>query len=187
MLGPDRVGAAVTLDRVGAEVPHALWQAAAAVGNPMVRRTATVGGNLAGSGPRCLLSALRVLEARAVVLDRQDMVGADLDQSLAEGRLMLGLRWTEPLASGYRKLEARAGGPPPIVATALHAPPGGTAYARVAVRVGHEVLAGWAEADGGTGAVLRELRETALAGLPQDVQDVLADQVTGVLAGAAAR
>ncbi|MCH0539683.1 FAD binding domain-containing protein [Streptomyces sp. MUM 203J] len=186
-LGPDRVGAAVTLDRVGAAVPHALRQAAAAVGNPMVRRTATVGGNLAGSGPRCLLPALRVLRTRALVLGRRGLAETDLDRSLAERRLLVGLRWTEPVTSACRKLRAHPDGPPPVVAVALHAPREGSAQVRVAVRVGRELLTAVTDTDGGPVAVLRALRETPLAELPRDVRDVLADQVAEVLAGAAAR
>lgn len=64
--GRRHVGATVTIDELAAagEVPALLRAAAAAVGNPGVRATATLGGNLVAMGPSSdLLAALVALGA----------------------------------------------------------------------------------------------------------------------------
>lgn len=171
VMGAECVGAAVPLARVDSTVPRALRQAAASVGNAHLRLTATVGGNLAGTGPRCLLPALLALEARALVLGHDGVYEQDLALSLTEHRPLISLRWHEPVASASRKLDAGAGAPPPVVAAALHAPDRGEPHVRVAVRVGHEVLTARVDAGGGIGQVLDALRTSSLAAFPAELRD----------------
>lgn len=186
VLGAECVGAAVALSRVDVSVPRALRQAAASVGNEHLRLTATVGGNLAGTGPRCLLPALVALEARALVLEPDGV----REQALAAGLVeqpLISLHWREPVASASRKLDAGAGSPPPVVAAALHAPDHGEPYVRVALRIGREVLTARADATGGIGQVVDALRTSSLATVPAELHEVMADQVSGALLKAASR
>jgi CO/xanthine dehydrogenase FAD-binding subunit len=181
-IGPEALGAAVVLNRIDGRVPEALQRAAATVGTGAVRRTATVGGNIVGSALRCLLPAALVLDARAVVLAPDSVYETDLAEVLAKGHLLLGLRWREPVASGYRKLAAEAGGPPPlVVATALHAADGGGTRLSVAVRDGYEVLAESTECDASSEQVLDTLRRTAVGALPSTAWEVVREQVTGLV------
>jgi CO/xanthine dehydrogenase FAD-binding subunit len=176
------LGAAVVLNRIDDRVPEVLARAAATVGTGAVRRTATVGGNLVGSTLRCLLPAALVLDARATVLDQDRVYETDLAEVIAKQHLLLSLRWSEPLASSYRKLPGEAGGPPPlVVAAAVHSDDGGGNRLRVAVRDGYDVLADSVTCDAGSGAAVDALRGTAIGSLPCAGWDVVREHVTHLL------
>ncbi|MCS0602763.1 FAD binding domain-containing protein [Streptomyces sp. LP11] len=182
-VGRDTLGAAVTLHRIDGRVPDVLRLAAGSVGTGAVRRTATVGGNLVGSTLRCLLPPALVLDARATVLDSEGVHETDLAELVAKRPVLLSLRWRVPIASAYRKLEADAGGPPPlVVASALHADDTGRRVL-VAVRDGYDVSTGAADADAGPEAVLRALRGTELGDLPDTVWEAVGPQVAGLVRG----
>ncbi|MFH9670664.1 FAD binding domain-containing protein [Streptomyces sp. NPDC017405] len=194
VIGPQALGGAVVLHRIDTRVPDVMRLAAATVGTGAVRRTATVGGNLAGSTLRCLLPAALVLDARATVLESDAVRETDLAEVVAKRPVLLGLRWPAPLASAYRKLPAPPGGAPPlVVASALHTEDGTGRRLRVAVRDGYDVLTGTtrydADALAGPGPgpdaeeALDALRATDLGHLPGPAWDVIGPQVTGLLAG----
>lgn len=179
---PDALGAAVVLHRIDDRVPKVLRGAAGSVGTGAVRRTATVGGNLVGSSLRCLLPAALVLDARATVLGPDRTYETDLAEVMAKRHLLLGIHWRTPVASGYRKEPAEAGGPPPlVVATAVHADGEGGRRLRVAVRDGYEVLSGAAPCDAGADAAFETLERTDVGALPPGARDVLREQVADVL------
>ncbi|KNB50607.1 FAD binding domain-containing protein [Streptomyces caatingaensis] len=181
VLGRDTVGGAVVLHRVDDRVPDVLRLAAGAVGTGAVRRTATVGGNLVGSTLRCLLPAALVLDARATVLEPDGIRETDLAEVVAKRPVLLSLHWREPVACAYRKLDAEAGGPPPlVVASAVHGDAAGERL-RVAVRDGYEVTDGSAPCAAGAEEVLRALRATALGDLPDAAWEAVRAQVTGLL------
>lgn len=187
-IGREALGAAVVLNRIDDRVPEALQRAAATVGTGAVRRTATVGGNLVGSTLRCLLPAALVLDARAVVLEPDNIYETDLAEVLAKGHLLLSLRWRDPIASGYRKLAGEAGGPPPLViAAALHATDGGGTLLRVAVRDGYEVLNESIECDADSEHALDNLRRTAVGALHTTAWEVVCQQVTDLMSRPADR
>ncbi|MHA5048166.1 FAD binding domain-containing protein [Streptomyces sp. SD15] len=182
-IGPEALGAAVMLHQVDDRVPEVLRLAAATIGTGAVRRTATVGGNLIGSTLRCLLPAAYVLDARAMVLEPDRVYETDLAEVVAKRHLLLGLRWREPIVSGYRKLASEAGGPPPfVVAAAVHADPGGPHLLRVAVRDGYEVLSDSAVCDADTAEVLDALRHTAIGTLHPTAWETVRQHVTDLLA-----
>ncbi|MFC8739748.1 FAD binding domain-containing protein [Streptomyces sp. NPDC057176] len=179
---PESLGAALVLHRMDDRVPEVLRRAAGSVGTGAVRRTATVGGNLVGSSLRCLLPAALVLDARATVLGPDRPYETDLAEVVAKRHLMLGLRWRTPLASGYRKQPAEAGGPPPlVVATAVHADGDGGRRLRVAVRDGYDVLSESATCDAGADQALDLLERTDIGALPAGVRDVVREQVADIL------
>ncbi|MEV7794421.1 FAD binding domain-containing protein [Streptomyces sp. NPDC087512] len=181
-IGPGVLGGAVLLHQVDDRVPEVLRRAAGSVGTGAVRRTATVGGNLVGSSLRCLLPAALVLDARATVLGPDRAYETDLAEVLAKRHLLLDLRWPTPLASGYRKQPAEAGGPPPlVVATAVHADGEGRRLLRVAVRDGYDVLVGNVPCHDGPGQALDALRGTDIGSLPAGARDVVSGEVTGIL------
>ncbi|AZM73757.1 FAD dependent dehydrogenase [Streptomyces sp. KPB2] len=185
---PEALGAAVVLHRMDDRVPEVLRRAAGSVGTGAVRRTATVGGNLVGSSLRCLLPAALVLDARATVLGPDRPYETDLAEVVAKRHLMLGLRWRTPLASGYRKQPAEAGGPPPlVVATAVHADGDGGRRLRVAVRDGYDVLSESATCDAGADQALDLLERTDIGALPAGVRDVVREQVADILDALAGR
>ncbi|MBH5134944.1 FAD binding domain-containing protein [Streptomyces salinarius] len=185
---PESLGAAVVLHRMDDRVPEVLRRAAGSVGTGAVRRTATVGGNLVGSSLRCLLPAALVLDARATVLGPDRPYETDLAEVVAKRHLMLGLRWRTPLASGYRKQPAEAGGPPPlVVATAVHADGDGGRRLRVAVRDGYDVLSESATCDAGADQALDLLERTDIGALPAGVRDVVREQVADILDALAGR
>ncbi|MEU1184670.1 FAD binding domain-containing protein [Streptomyces sp. NPDC005820] len=193
VVGPEELGGAVLLHRVDATVPEVLHRAASGIGTGAVRRTATVGGNIVGSTLRCLLPAALVLDARATVLEPDSVYDTDLTELVAKRPLLLGLRWRTPLASGYRKVEGDAGGPPPlVVAAAVHADRdgdgdgdgSGPGQLRVAVRDGYEVLSESIPFGTDADQVLHALEQTDLAALPAPARDHLRQQVTDVLARA---
>jgi CO/xanthine dehydrogenase FAD-binding subunit len=184
-VGREELGGAVLLHQVDATVPEALHRAARGVGTGAVRRTATVGGNIVGSTLRCLLPAALVLDARATVLEPDGVSETDLTELLAKRHLLLALRWRTPLASGYRKTEGEAGGPPPlVVAAAVHTDGDGPAHLRVAVRDGYEVLSESTPYDADPEQVLNALERTDLGALPATARDAVREQVTDVLARA---
>ncbi|GAA2574103.1 FAD binding domain-containing protein [Streptomyces lienomycini] len=185
---PEALGAAVVLHAIDDRVPRVLRRAAGSVGTGAVRRTATVGGNLVGSSLRCLLPAALVLDARATVLAQDRTYETDLAEVVAKRHLLLGLRWRTPLASGYRKQPAEAGGPPPlVVATAVHADGEGGRRLRIAVRDGYEVLSETTGCDAGTEEALAALERTDLAALPPGARGVVRDQVADLLGPLAGR
>ncbi|MFJ3037568.1 FAD binding domain-containing protein [Streptomyces tendae] len=187
-VGPESLGAAVVLHRIDDRVPEVLRRAAGSVGTGAVRRTATVGGNLVGSSLRCLLPAALVLDARAEVLGPDRPYETDLAEVMAKRHLLLGLRWRTPVASGYRKQPAAAGGPPPlVVATAVHADGQGRHLLRVAVRDGYDVLSESADCDAGADGALDALERTDIGGLPAGARDVVREQVADILGPLAAR
>ncbi|MGC9495900.1 FAD binding domain-containing protein [Streptomyces sp. WG7] len=181
-VGPEELGAAVVLHRVDDRVPEVLRRAAGTVGTGAVRRTATVGGNLVGSSLRCLLPAALVLDARATVLGPDRAYETDLAEVMAKRHLLLALSWRTPVASGYRKQPAEAGGPPPlVVATAVHADGEGRRRLRVAVRDGYEVLSETAPCDAGVDEALDTLERTDVGALPPVARDVVREQVADIL------
>ncbi|MFH8974419.1 FAD binding domain-containing protein [Streptomyces sp. NPDC017890] len=185
---PEALGAAVVLHRIDDRVPDVLRRAAGTVGTGAVRRTATVGGNLVGSSLRCLLPAALVLDARATVLGPDRAYETDLAEVMAKRHLLLRLSWRTPIASGYRKQPAEAGGPPPlVVATAVHADGDGRHRLRVAVRDGYEVLSGTAPCDAGTDEALDALERTDVGALPPVARDVVREQVADILGPLAGR
>ncbi|MFC7815668.1 FAD binding domain-containing protein [Streptomyces sp. NPDC057367] len=183
VLEPEALGSAVVLHRIDDRVPEVLRRAAGTVGTGAVRRTATVGGNIVGSSLRCLLPAALVLDARPTVLGPDGAYETDLAEVLAKRHLLLGLRWRTPVASGYRKQPAEAGGPPPlVVATAVHTDDEGR-HLRVAVRDGYEVLSESAPCDDGSAEqVAAALERTDVGALPSGARDIVREQVAGVLA-----
>ncbi|MFI9169358.1 FAD binding domain-containing protein [Streptomyces lincolnensis] len=184
---PELLGGAVVLNEIGDRMPEVLRRAAATVGTGAVRRTATVGGNIVGSSLRCLLPPALVLDARATVLETDRVRETDLAEVLAKRHLILSLRWRDPIVSGYRKLDAEAGGAPPlVVACAVHSGDGGgPRHLRVAVRDGHEVVGDGVDCEGDVQRVLDALRSTAVGTLPSTAWDVVSEQVTDVVARAA--
>lgn len=188
VIGPKTLGGAVVLHQVDDRVPHVLRRAAGSVGTGAVRRTATVGGNLVGSSLRCLLPAALVLDAHATVLGSDGAYETDLYEVVAKRHLLLALHWRTPVASGYHKQPAEAGGPPPlVVATAVHADAEGRHHLRVAVRDGYEVLSGSTACDDGTDQALGALERTDVGALPPQAREVVRRQVAGVLADPAGR
>ncbi|MFD7699356.1 FAD binding domain-containing protein [Streptomyces caelestis] len=183
----EALGAAVLLHQVDDRVPDVLRRAASTVGTGAVRRTATVGGNIVGSTLRCLLPAALVLDARATVLDRDGTYETDLAEVVAKRPLLLGIRWRDPVASGYYKAAGEAGGPPPlVVATAVHDDDGARRLF-VAVRDGYEVISGTTPWRTGAEEVLRALDATDLGSLPAEARDEVRREVTAVLDRAAGR
>lgn len=176
------LGAAVLLHQVDDRVPEVLRRAASTVGTGAVRRTATVGGNIVGSTLRCLLPAALALNARATVLDRDGTYETDLGEVVAKRHLLLGIRWQDPVTSGYHKEPGEAGGPPPlVVATAVHCGDDGRHHLSVAVRDGYEVTTGTADCHTGPEPALRALDRTGLASLPGPAREAVRREVTALL------
>ncbi|MFJ9717302.1 FAD binding domain-containing protein [Streptomyces sp. NPDC101213] len=185
-VGRGTLGAAVVLHRIGAEAPEALRGAAAGIGTGAVRRTATVGGNIVGSTLRCLLPAALVLDARATVLESGRVYETDLAETVAKRHLMLGLRWRDPVVSGYHKVPADAGGPPPfVVATAVHDDGDGRRLLRVAARDGYEVLSEGVPCAAGSDEASHALERTEFGALPAEARAVVHRQVADVVARSA--
>ncbi|GGS46951.1 FAD binding domain-containing protein [Streptomyces griseoviridis] len=185
-IGRETLGAAVLLHRIDERVPEVLRRAAGTVGTGAVRRTATVGGNIVGSTLRCLLPAALVLDARATVLSQDRVFETDLAELVAKRPVLLSLSWDAPLVSGYRKLPAEAGGPPPlVVATAVHADASGHRRLRVAVRDGYEVFSESADLSADAGRTADAVEASALGALPAGARAVLREQVTEILTRAA--
>jgi len=182
-LGEGRLGAAVTLDRLVAVTTRALSQAAAALGTAPLRAQATVAGNLAGSGPRCLLPVLLALGARANVLTDQGLAQDSLSQALALGRTLVSLEWQEPQFSSYRKVRnGRSGLPSLAIATALHTGPGQSAHVHIAVWRDRKVFCEAFHTRGGIEQVLQDLRKTPLADFSPRDTDIIQAQIAEALA-----
>ncbi|MFI8092261.1 FAD binding domain-containing protein [Streptomyces sp. NPDC086080] len=176
------LGGAVLLHQVDDRVPEVLHRAASTVGTGAVRRTATVGGNIVGSTLRCLLPAALVLDARATVLDSEGAYETDLGEVVAKRHVLLGLRWRDPLTSGYYKAPGEVGGPPPlVVATAVHAGNDGRRRLSVAVRDGYEVTSATADCHTGPELTLGALDRTVLASLPGPAREAVRREATRVL------
>ncbi|MFF5160147.1 FAD binding domain-containing protein [Streptomyces sp. NPDC000348] len=184
----EALGAAVLLHQVDDRVPDVLRRAASTVGTGAVRRTATVGGNIVGSTLRCLLPAALVLDARATVLDRDGAYETDLADVVAKRHVLLGIRWRDPVATGYHKADGEPGGPPPfVVATAVHHGSDGARRLLVAVRDGYEVISETAPCHTGAEEVLRTLDRTDLGSLPAEARDEVRREVTAILDRTAGR
>ncbi|MFF8034739.1 FAD binding domain-containing protein [Streptomyces sp. NPDC016626] len=182
LIGREALGAAVLLHQVDDRVPEVLRRAASTVGTGAVRRTATVGGNIVGSTLRCLLPAALVLDARATVLDGDGAYETDLAEVVAKRHLLLGLRWRDPVVSGYHKADGEAGGEPPlVVATAVHAGGDGRHRLLVAVRDGYEVISETTPCHPDPERVLQGLDRTALGSLPAQARDAVRREVNGIL------
>jgi CO/xanthine dehydrogenase FAD-binding subunit len=182
VITPRTLGAAVVLGRVDERVPEVLHRAAASVGTGAVRRTATVGGNIVGSTLRCLLPAALVLDARAAVLDQDRVRETELAELLAKQPLLLSLHWPDPVVSGYRKLPADAGGPPPfVVAAAVHRHDDGPSLLRVAVRDGYDVLYDHVPCHTGLDEAIAALGATSIGTLHSTAWRVVRDHVTELL------
>jgi len=185
VVGDGTLGSAVLLHEIDTRVPEVLRRAAAGVGTGAVRRTATVGGNIVGSTLRCLLPAALVLDARAVVLEPDGPVETDLAELLAKRPLLLSLRWSEPVATGYRKLtDVLRGEVPFVVAVAVTGVDQLTL--RVAVRDGYDVLSEAVPYDTDVRRVLGALALTPLGTLPEAVFEAVREEVVGVVERAGA-
>ncbi|MEU0964932.1 FAD binding domain-containing protein [Streptomyces sp. NPDC005917] len=173
-IGKGVLGGAVLLHQVDDRVPEVLRKAAKGVGTGAVRRTATVGGNIAGSSLRDLLPAAIVLDARAEVLTADGVDEVDLAELQAKSPLLLSLRWREPVKGAYAKVADPAGGEvPTIVAAAVDT----EGVLRVAVREGYVVSGGSAGAGGG----VEELLAGALSGVSEAGRELVRERVAEVL------
>ncbi|MGW2957867.1 FAD binding domain-containing protein [Streptomyces sp. NPDC001220] len=176
-IGDGVLGGAVLLHQVDDRVPEVLRKAAKGVGTGAVRRTATVGGNIAGSNLRDLLPAAIVLDAWAEVLTADGVDEVDLSEVEAKAPVLLALRWREPVKGAYAKVADPGGGEVPTIAAAAVDTDG---VLRVAVREGYVLSSGRVGAEGG-GA--EELFAGALAGVSGPGRELLREQVAGVLGG----
>ncbi|WP_043676505.1 FAD binding domain-containing protein [Streptomyces xylophagus] len=189
VIGDGTLGAAVLLHEIDERVPEVLRRAAAGVGTGAVRRTATVGGNIVGSTLRCLLPAALVLDARAVVLESDGPVETDLPELLAKRPVLLSLRWREPVATGYRKLNGVLRGEVPFVVAVAVTRAGAGAdplTLRVAVRDGYDVLSESVPYDADAARILGTLALTPLGTLPEAVFEAVREEVAGVVERAGA-
>ena len=117
--GSLRIGAAVTLARLAAssEVQSghaALAQAATAIGNPNVRRTATVGGNLGFARPLAdLPPVLLALDAEAILSGPRGVewhpIARVVTEGVPEGHLITSVKVPRVIGqrSGFRKFAWR--------------------------------------------------------------------------------
>jgi CO/xanthine dehydrogenase FAD-binding subunit len=124
------VGALTSLASIDRELStysglHALAQAAGAVGNPQVRRAATIGGNVAlGISTADLIPALLALDAEVLCYSRNKQESFTLADFAPNGRLITGIRIPlhDGVRSGFRKFAWRGASGITIVnvAIALH-------------------------------------------------------------------
>ncbi len=187
MIGRERLGGAVILNRIDDRVPEALRRAAATVGTGAVRRTATVGGNIVGSTLRCLLPPALVLEARAVVLDPDSVYGDRPDRGT--GQRPPAAR--PPLArSDHQRVPQaarRSGRSATSWSSPLHAVGTGGTRLRVAVRDGYDVLTEGTEYVAGSDSasdveqVLDDLRRTAVGALHATAREAVDELVTDLV------
>ncbi|WP_406435842.1 FAD binding domain-containing protein [Streptomyces sp. NBC_00631] len=173
-MGNGVLGGAVLLHQLDDRVPELLRQAAKGVGTGAVRRTATVGGNIAGSTLRDLLPAAIALDAWADVLTADGVYEVDLAEVEAKSPVLLALRWREPVKGAYTKVPDPAGGEVPTIAAAAVDTEG---VLRVAVREGYVVSSGSVGADGGG---VEELFAGALSGVSGAGRSLVRVQVAKV-------
>ncbi|MFD3581861.1 FAD binding domain-containing protein [Streptomyces sp. NPDC058683] len=176
-IGDGVLGGAVLLHQVDERVPEVLRKAAKGVGTGSVRRTATVGGNIAGSSLRDLLPAAIVLDAWAEVLTADGVDEVDLSELEAKSPVLLALRWREPVNGAYVKVADPGGGEVPTIAAAAVDTEG---VLRVAVREGYVLSSGRVRAEEGG---VEELFAGALAGVSGAGRELLREQVAGVRGG----
>lgn len=120
-------GAVVTLAHItqDARYPLALREAAMSIGGPAVRNLATIGGNLAGQGPKCLAVALLVLQATVEQIKTYSSPRTgmcELSEALAHpDALITSVHWKLPdgACSTFLKLGLRATGGPNLGAVAV--------------------------------------------------------------------
>ncbi|MEU2619921.1 FAD binding domain-containing protein [Streptomyces sp. NPDC007157] len=174
-IGDGVLGGAVLLHQVDDRVPEVLRKAAKGVGTGSVRRTATVGGNIAGSSLRDLLPAAVVLNAWAEVLTADGVDEVDLSEVEAKAPVLLALRWREPVTGAYAKVADPGGGEVPTIAAAAVDTEG---VLRVAVREGYVLSSGRVGAEGGG---VEELFAGALSGVSERGRELVREQVAGVL------
>ncbi|MFD8815914.1 FAD binding domain-containing protein [Streptomyces sp. NPDC059627] len=174
-IGNGVLGGAVLLHQVDDRVPEILRQAAKGVGTGAVRRTATVGGNIAGSTLRDLLPAAMALDAWAEVLTADGVDRVDLAEVQAKSPVLLALRWREPVKGAYAKVADPAGGEVPTIAAAAVDTEG---VLRVAVREGYVVSGGSVAADGG--GVEELFAGGALSGVSGAGRELVREQVVRV-------
>jgi CO/xanthine dehydrogenase FAD-binding subunit len=179
----ESVGAAVSIDRMHTAGTRALRQAAAAIGTAPLRAQATVAGNIAGSGPRCLLPVFLAFGARAKVLAPLGLADYDLGEALKLGKTLVSLQWEEPQFSSYRKIrEGRSGMPTLAVATALHASPDEPTHVHIAVWHGRKIFCEALHAHGGTEEALEDLKKTQIGKFSLRDIDIIRTQIAEVIA-----
>jgi len=110
-----KFGATLSLARIADHSParpsiQAIVEAAAAVGNPQVRRAATIGGNVAlGVGTADMVPALLALDAEVICYSDDATQLFPLENLVTAGRLITGVRipLNEQTRSGFRKFAWR--------------------------------------------------------------------------------
>jgi CO/xanthine dehydrogenase FAD-binding subunit len=155
---------------VSPEVPAAVRAAAASVGGPAVRASATVGGNVLGDGPQCVRVALLVLDATVETEPGRELRRLEELPETSPGRLLARIGWDGGFErSGFLKLGVR--------------PSGGPYYASVAAaRAGREIRL----AVGSTGRPPHRLREAEARWLDAVGNGASAAQASAVAAAIAA-
>ena len=131
-------GAATTLAQLTADpaVPEALRAAAASVGGPALRSTATLGGNIAAASPGCLAVALLALGGEVRLIRAGVTTGwLPLAEAMPGGRLANGsladgevaavtqVRWADGLRAAFRKVTLRMGIAPVLAAVTVSVSP----------------------------------------------------------------
>lgn len=143
-------GAATTLAQLTADpaVPQALRAAAASVGGPALRSTATLGGNIVAASPGCLAVALFALGGEVRLIRGGATTGwLPLPEAISgRAAAVTQVRWADGLRAAFQKVTLRAG-IAPVLATA-------------AVSVS-ESTGQWLVSGGGTGAAPHLLPRTA--------------------------
>lgn len=119
-------GAATTLAELEerTDAPTALREAAGSVGGPAVRNAATVGGNIASPGPRCVATALLAVGAQVKTLSpgppsvvhRQGVA----DVLRGSGDVVVDVTWSPRVVfSAFRKFSIRPGGGPHLASLSV--------------------------------------------------------------------
>jgi CO/xanthine dehydrogenase FAD-binding subunit len=194
-----RCGAAASLGQLAAApcLPGALRQAAGSVGGPALRAAATVGGNVAGHSPGCLITVLLALGA-SVGLAGPPGQAASLpladwcDQAArSRGTVLTGFWWPRATRSAFAKVATRAAGGTVLMtaaAASTHDDSGGP-VTRLAVGGQGLRSRAW-QADGahvlplsGDGPVVRLADGATVPDLPyrQELATVLAERVLRVV------
>jgi xanthine dehydrogenase small subunit len=133
-------GAAVPLARLASSrsAPAALRLAAASIGGPALRESATVGGNVTGRSPGCLTVPLLALDAVAEVCDHDGLREWLPLARWGPGQphLLTSVRWSAVSRSAFAKVATRAAGGTVLgSAAAARARAGSHRGAREVVRV----------------------------------------------------